>query len=64
MRLQIIAMLVAALLAALVQTGAIEVWHLYVSASALGVIATLEMAARPVFVGDRPAPRYCAGRSL
>lgn len=51
-RLQIIAMLVAALLAALVQTGAIEVWHLYVSASALGVIATLEMAARPVFVGD------------
>ncbi len=55
-RLQVAAALVALTLAALVQTGAVELWHLYVSATLLGVIATLEMASRPVFVGDLAGP--------
>lgn len=55
--LQVVAMLVAVVLALLVQTHAVEVWHLYVSASVLGVVATLEMASRPVFIGDLAGPQ-------
>lgn len=55
-RLQVAAALVALTLATLVQTGAVELWHLYVSATVVGVIATLEMASRPVFVGDLAGP--------
>lgn len=55
--LQVVAMLVAVALAVLVQTDAVEVWQLYVSASVLGVLATLEMASRPVFIGDLAGPQ-------
>lgn len=50
--LQVVAALVAVTLAILVQVDVVRVWHLYVSASVLGVVATLEMASRPVFIGD------------
>lgn len=50
--LQVVAALVAVTLAILVQIDVVRVWHLYVSASVLGVVATLEMASRPVFIGD------------
>jgi len=55
--LQVVAMLVAVVLALLVQTHIVQVWHLYVSASVLGVVATLEMASRPVFIGDLAGPQ-------
>lgn len=55
--LQVVAVLVAVALAALVQTRTVEVWHLYVSASVLGVVATLEMVCRPVFIGDLAGPQ-------
>jgi len=61
--LQVVAMLVAVALAVLVQTDAVEVWQLYVSASVLGVLATLEMASRPVSLGIWPDRSFCAGQS-
>lgn len=50
--LQVAGMVIAVALAVLVQTHAIETWHLYISATALGVVASVEMACRPVFLGD------------
>lgn len=54
--LQAAGMTIAVVLAALVQAHAIEPWHLYMSATCLGIVATLEMAARPVFLGDLAGP--------
>jgi len=54
--LQVMALAVAVALAVLVQSDTVELWHLYVAASLLGIVATLEMASRPVFIGDLAGP--------
>lgn len=54
--LQVVALAVAVALAVLVQSDTVKLWHLYVAASVLGVVATLEMASRPVFIGDLAGP--------
>ncbi|MEP6698035.1 MAG: MFS transporter, partial [Pseudonocardiales bacterium] len=57
-RVQVVALAVAVALAELVQSHTVELWQLYLAASVLGLLATLEMASRPVFIGD------LAGRAL
>lgn len=49
---QVIAMLCAFILAALVQTSLIELWHLYVLAFVLGIVTALDMPAQSAFIGD------------
>jgi MFS family permease len=49
---QVIAMLCAFILAALVQTNLIELWHLYVLAFVLGIVTALDMPAQSAFIGD------------
>ncbi len=49
---QIIAMLSAFTLAILIQTGLIEIWHIYVSALVLGIISALDFPAQQAFIGD------------
>jgi MFS family permease len=49
---QVVAMLCAFVLAALVQTNLIELWHLYVLAFVLGIVTALDMPAQSAFIGD------------
>lgn len=42
----------AFLLALLVQTGAIQLWHVYILAALLGIVNALDMPAQQAFVGD------------
>jgi MFS family permease len=49
---QVVAMLCAFILAALVQTNLIELWHLYVLAFVLGIVTALDMPAQSAFIGD------------
>src|SRR2546426_6903322 len=46
------AMVLAATLAVLVQTGAIQVWHVYIFATLLGIVTALDMPAQQAFIGD------------
>src|SRR5438128_2740334 len=46
------AMVLAATLALLVQTGAIQVWHVYIFATLLGIVTALDMPAQQAFIGD------------
>ena len=49
---QSIAMLLAFTLAALIQTGFIQIWHIYLSALVLGIITALDFPAQQTFIGD------------
>lgn len=49
---QSIAMLLAFTLAALIQTGLIQIWHIYLSALILGIITALDFPAQQAFIGD------------
>ncbi len=49
---QTMAMLQAFLLAVLVSTGWIQIWHVYVLAALLGTVAALDMPAQQAFIGD------------
>lgn len=49
---QVVAMLCAFVLAALVQTDLIQIWHLYVLAFVLGMVTALDMPAQSAFIGD------------
>lgn len=49
---QIGAMLVAFAVGLLIQTDAIQLWHLYVASIVLGFIATLDLPAQQAFLGD------------
>lgn len=46
------AAVLAVVLAVLVQTHMIRLWHVYALAAALGVVATLDMSAQQAFLGD------------
>ncbi|HEY8753535.1 MAG TPA: MFS transporter [Arthrobacter sp.] len=50
--------ILAATLAALALTGAIEVWHVYGIALLLGLVTVLDQPARQVFVNELVGPRY------
>ena len=49
---QSIAMLLAFTLAVLIQTGFIQIWHIYLSALILGIITALDFPAQQAFIGD------------
>jgi len=49
---QSIAMLLAFTLAILVQTGLVQIWHIYLLAFILGVILALDFPAQQAFIGD------------
>ncbi len=49
---QSIAMLMAFSLAALIQTGLIQIWHIYLSALILGIVSALDFPAQQAFIGD------------
>jgi MFS family permease len=49
---QTVAMSLAFILALLVQTKAIQVWHVYALALLLGIVAALDMPAQQAFLGD------------
>jgi len=49
---QSIAMLLAFSLAALIQTGLIQIWHIYLSALILGIASALDFPAQQAFIGD------------
>jgi MFS family permease len=49
---QIGAMLLAFILALLVQTGLVQLWHVYILSFLLGVITALDMPAQQAFLGD------------
>lgn len=49
---QTMAMLQAFVLAALVQTGTVALWHVYILAALLGAVAALDMPAQQAFIGD------------
>ncbi|HEU4667307.1 MAG TPA: MFS transporter [Arthrobacter sp.] len=55
---QSLAAVLAAALAALALTGAIEVWHVYGIALALGLVTVLDQPARQVFVNELVGPTY------
>ncbi|TLM83162.1 MFS transporter [Pseudarthrobacter sp. NamE5] len=55
---QSIAAVLAAALAALALSGAIEVWHVYVIALVLGLVTVLDQPARQVFVHELVGPAY------
>jgi MFS family permease len=55
---QSMAAVLAAALAALALSGAIEVWHVYVIALALGLVTVLDQPARQVFVNELVGPKY------
>src|SRR2546427_967893 len=46
------AMVLAITLALLVQTGVIQVWHVYVLATLLGIVTALDMPTQQAFIGD------------
>lgn len=49
---QVSAMVLAIALAGLVQSGVIQVWHVYVLATLLGIVTALDMPAQQAFIGD------------
>ena len=49
---QTMAMLLAFLLAVLVQTNLVQIWHVYVLALLLGCVNALDMPAQQTFIGD------------
>lgn len=49
---QTIAMLLAFSLAFLIQTGLIQIWHIYTTALILGIISALDFPAQQAFIGD------------
>lgn len=49
---QSVAMLLAFILATLVQTDLIRVWHVYILAMTLGVVTALDLPAQQAFLGD------------
>lgn len=49
---QAIAMLLALVLALLVLTGRVEIWHVYLLATLLGCVNALDMPAQQAFIGD------------
>jgi MFS family permease len=53
-----LAALLAATLATLSLTGAIEVWHVYSVALVLGLVTVLDQPARQVFVNELVGPQY------
>jgi MFS family permease len=55
---QAMAAVLAAALAVLALTGAIEVWHVYVIALVLGLVTVLDQPARQVFVHELVGPAY------
>ncbi|ADX74830.1 Major Facilitator Superfamily transporter [Pseudarthrobacter phenanthrenivorans Sphe3] len=55
---QSLAAVLAAALAVLALTGAIEVWHVYVIALVLGLVTVLDQPARQVFVHELVGPTY------
>jgi MFS family permease len=55
---QSMAAVLAAALAVLALTGAIEVWHVYVIALVLGLVTVLDQPARQVFVNELVGPKY------
>jgi MFS family permease len=52
------AAVLAAALAALALSGAIEVWHVYVIALVLGLVTVMDQPARQVFVNELVGPKY------
>lgn len=52
------AAILAAMLAFLALTGAVEVWHVYVIALVLGLVTVLDQPARQVFVNELVGPKY------
>lgn len=55
---QSMAAILAATLAVLSLTGAIEVWHVYGIAFVLGLVTVLDQPARQVFVNELVGPKY------
>ncbi|MBX7446077.1 MULTISPECIES: MFS transporter [unclassified Arthrobacter] len=55
---QAMAAILAAALAALALTGAIQVWHVYAIALVLGLVTVLDQPARQVFVNELVGPKY------
>jgi MFS family permease len=55
---QSLAAILAATLALLSLTGAIEVWHVYGIALVLGLVTVLDQPARQVFVNELVGPKY------
>ncbi|TNB69308.1 MFS transporter [Arthrobacter sp. BB-1] len=55
---QSMAAVLAAALAVLALSGAIEVWHVYVIALVLGLVTVLDQPARQVFVNELVGPKY------
>jgi MFS family permease len=49
---QTVAMLLAFALAALIQTGLIQIWHIYLAAFTLGIVGALDFPAQQAFIGD------------
>lgn len=49
---QVAAMALAFTLAALVQTGAVRIWHIYLLSTLLGIVTALDMPAQQAFIGD------------
>jgi len=49
---QAIAMLLAFALAILIQTGLIQIWHIYLCSLILGIISALDFPAQQAFIGD------------
>lgn len=49
---QAISMLLAFSLALLIQTGSIQIWHIYLAALILGIVSALDFPAQQAFIGD------------
>lgn len=49
---QVAAMLLAFILAILVQTNALELWHVYVLSALLGVVTAFDIPSQQAFIGD------------
>lgn len=49
---QACAMIIAAVLAFLVQTNLVQLWHIYLLAGMLGVVTAIDMPAQQAFIGD------------
>lgn len=49
---QVVAMLLAFILAFLIQTHLVQIWHIYVLSMLLGVVNALEFPAQQTFIGD------------
>lgn len=49
---QIVAMLLAFILAVLTQTGLVQLWHVYILSFMLGIVNALDLPAQQAFLGD------------